>query len=68
MSDQISAVADSLSLHIFMSVKKREAWAACVWGTLSGSDGREPCSLEQARLIARMLQAQDSLGPAMAKG
>lgn len=25
MSDQISAVADSLSLHIFMSVKKREA-------------------------------------------
>lgn len=25
MSDRISAVADSLSLHIFMSVKKREA-------------------------------------------
>lgn len=39
MSDQISAVADSLSLHIFMSVKKREVpalWVGEHWVEVTG--------------------------------
>lgn len=38
VSKQISAAADSLSLHIFLSVKKREGSGRVRWGELSESD------------------------------
>lgn len=72
MSDQISAVADSLSLHIFMSVKKREVlglWVGEHWVEVTGRNflerrwgwaGWHPVPAAQTGLLLRCLQTQPS--------
>lgn len=48
VSKQISAAADSLSLHILLSVRKREGSAWVRWGELSGSDRAGPLQESQS--------------------
>lgn len=48
VSKQIAAVADSLSLHILLSVKKREGSGRVRWGELSESDRAGPLQESQS--------------------
>lgn len=48
VSKQISAAADSLSLHILLSVKKREGPGRVRWGELSESDRAGPLQESQS--------------------
>lgn len=48
VSKQISAAADSLSLHILLSVRKREGTGWVRWGELSESDRVGPLQERQS--------------------
>lgn len=48
VSKQISAAADSLSLHILLSVRKREGSGQLRWGELSESDRAGPLQESQS--------------------
>lgn len=69
MSDQISAVADSLSLHIFMSVKKREArgsWVGGRWVEVTGRLLRSARESPAPPALAGMLPGRERLAYANA--